>query len=78
MTCHLTPSYMLTTHHAASSYGKPVLVHRPTGTAYGSADLHTFYPSHGITTAAAFVQRIIKPTMAKTTLKVATKFLELP
>jgi hypothetical protein len=76
MTCHLTPSYVLTTDHAASSYGKPVLVHLPTGIAYGSADLHEFYPSHGITTAAAFVSRMVKTTKAKATVKAAEKFLQ--
>jgi len=35
----LAPSWILTTQHAASSYGLPVLVCRDTGEAYGPADI---------------------------------------
>ncbi len=34
----LTPSWELSTEHAASSYGQPVLVNRETGEAFGPAD----------------------------------------
>jgi hypothetical protein len=38
----LAPSWLLTTHHARSNCGKPLLVHRPTGDAYGPDDLVEF------------------------------------
>ncbi len=43
----LAPSYRLTTEHPASSYGQPVLVHGPTGTAYGPGDVFEVYPAWG-------------------------------
>ena len=41
----LAPSWALTTDHAASSYGRPVLLHQPDGTAYGPNDLVRCFPS---------------------------------
>ena len=35
----LAPSWTLSTDHASSSYGQPVLVNRHTGTAYGPGDV---------------------------------------
>jgi hypothetical protein len=35
----LTPSWVLTTNHSASSYGQPVLVDRSTGEAYWPGDM---------------------------------------
>lgn len=56
----LTPSYILTTEHAASSYGVPVLLHRQTGRVYGPADIAVFYPSHSPSSAADFAIRSLK------------------
>lgn len=56
----LSPSWELSTDHAASSYGQPVLVNRATGEAYGPGDIVRPYPSHGSTTAAEAVRRLAK------------------
>lgn len=54
----LTPSFELSTEHAASSYGQPVLVDRGSGEAYGPGDILRPYPSWGWTTGAAAVERM--------------------
>lgn len=54
----LSPSYLLTTDHASSQGGVPVLVHRPTGTAYAPADLIEVRSSQPPSTAASFVTRM--------------------
>jgi hypothetical protein len=56
----LTPTWTLTTDHAASSYGHPVLVSRATGEAYGPADIVSLYPSWGMMMAADAVRRAAK------------------
>ena len=56
----LAPSWILTTDHAASSYGQPVLVHRSTGEAYGPGDILVPYPSWGYMPAGAAVARFAK------------------
>ena len=38
MSYRVNPDYRITTDHAASSYGQPVVEYIPTGTAYGRAD----------------------------------------
>ena len=43
----LTPSYVLTTEHATSKSGQPVLVHRVTGEAFGPGDILEALPSWG-------------------------------
>jgi hypothetical protein len=60
MKASLSPSWALTTEHAASSYGQPVLVNRGTGEAYGPGDVVMLYPSHGYTKAADGVRRLAK------------------
>jgi len=60
MIAHLSPSWQLTTEHAASSYGQPVLVHRGTGEAYGPADIIKAYPSYGPMPAVDVVRRLAK------------------
>jgi len=60
MNVKLSPSWTLTTEHAASSYGQPVLVHRTDGVAFGPGDIVKPYPSYGYMTAAAAVQRLAK------------------
>ncbi len=54
----LSPSFELSTEHAASRYGQPVLVHRTSGEAYGPADLLRAYPSYGYLPAAHVVARL--------------------
>jgi hypothetical protein len=39
MKLYLTPSWILSDEHLASSYGKPVLVDQETGKAYGPDDI---------------------------------------
>ncbi len=56
----LSPSWELSTEHAACSCGQPVLVHRPSGEAYGPGDIVRAYPSHGYATAANTVKRLAK------------------
>jgi hypothetical protein len=47
MKLHLTPSWTLSDEHATSSYGKPVLVDRETGEAYGPGDIVQILPGGG-------------------------------
>jgi hypothetical protein len=58
----LTPSWILTAEHPASSYGIPVLVNRANPhVAYGPADIVDFPPGGGgMQTAAHFVARFGK------------------
>jgi len=56
----LAPSWELSTEHAASSYGQPVLVNRGTGEAFGPGDVLIPYPSWGYVTAAMAVARFAK------------------
>jgi hypothetical protein len=58
----LAPSWILTTDHAASSDGQPVLVHRGTGEAYAPWDALQPYPSWEWSTAAVAVARLAKQT----------------
>ena len=60
MQVELTPSYILTTNHAASSYNQPVLVDRGTDEAYGPADFFEPYVSWGLKPAALHVARVYK------------------
>jgi len=60
MECHLSPSWKLSTEHAASSYGIPVLVNCQTGEAFGPGDIVKAYPSHGFAPAADVVRRLAK------------------
>ncbi len=60
MKAKLAPSWELSTEHAASSYGQPVLVHRTTGDAYGPGDIVRPYPSYGLMRAVDAVRRLAK------------------
>ena len=60
MQCLLTPSWMLTTENAASSYGQPVLLSRPTRDVFGPADILQPYPSWGYMPAAEAVRRMAR------------------
>jgi hypothetical protein len=78
MTCQLAPSWILTTDHAASSHGQPVLVNRASGAAYGPGDLVEAYPSHGPTLAANAVDRLAKTaSLDAAGLKLVEKFRRL-
>jgi hypothetical protein len=61
MHVQLSPSWMLTTEHAASSYGIPVLVGpgRP-GDAYGPGDILEAYPCFGLLPGRLVVQRLAR------------------
>ncbi len=54
----LTGSWELSDEHAASSDGQPVLVHRPTGDAYGPGDVVQGYGPLGRMVAATAVYRL--------------------
>ena len=54
----LAPSWTLSTDHASSSYGQPVLVNRHTGTAYGPGDILQPYPSWSYAPASVHAQRM--------------------
>jgi len=60
MQYHLSPSWKLSTEHAASSYGIPVLVNCQTGEAFGPGDIVKAYPSHGFAPATDVVRRLAK------------------
>jgi hypothetical protein len=60
MIVQLTPSWILTDEHSASSYGQPVLVNMSSGEAFGPGDLVQAYPSWDCTPAATAVQRMCK------------------
>ena len=57
---NLSGTWELSTDHAASSYGQPVLVNRTTGEAYGAADIVKPYPAWGFMPAAEAVRRLAK------------------
>lgn len=59
MNHHLTPSLLLTTEHPSSSHGVPVLVHRPTGDAYGPGDIANLCHT-GLQPVAHLVCRLVK------------------
>lgn len=56
----LAPSYVLSTDHPAASPGKPMLVNRATGEAYGPGDALQPYPSWGFMSASAAALRMAK------------------
>lgn len=56
----LSPSWELTTEHASSSYGQPVLVNRASGKAFGPADIIKPYPSWGFMPAGMAVERMAR------------------
>ncbi len=58
----LSASWELTTEHAASIAGQPVLVHRGTGEAYAPWDVLQPFPSWAWSTAAVAVARLAKQT----------------
>ena len=68
MIISLSPSWKLTTDHAASSYGQPVLVNRTTGAVFGPGDVVNLYPSlpafifppYGFMPASDAVRRLAK------------------
>jgi hypothetical protein len=56
----LTGSWELTTDHAASSYGQPVLVRIETREAYGPGDIVQMFPSYGLLPARMAVARLAR------------------
>jgi hypothetical protein len=54
----LSPSWELSTEHAACSYGQPVLVQRSTKQAFGPGDMVRVYPAWGFLPAAKAVARL--------------------
>lgn len=58
MNYRLAPSWVLTTEHAASSYGWPVLVHVATDEPFGPREVVRLYPSFGWLPAYQAVARI--------------------
>lgn len=58
MEIQLAPSWVLTTNHAASSYGQPVLVKLATNEAYGPTDIVKAYESWGFAPAREVVRRL--------------------
>jgi hypothetical protein len=67
MKASLSPSWDLSTEHAASRHGQPVLVNRSTGEAFGAGDIVTLHASYGYMIAAEGVARLAK--RAKLTAK---------
>ena len=58
MKATLSPSWELSTEHAASRHGQPVLVNRSTGEAFGPGDTVTLDPRQGYARAAHAVARL--------------------
>ena len=58
MKATLSPSWELSTDHAASHEGQPVLVDRTTGEAFGPADLVRLHERKGMIPAALAVRRL--------------------
>jgi hypothetical protein len=56
----LLPSFELTTEHASSSYGQPVLVNRDTGEAFGPDDIVKCYSSWPHQPARRAVERMAR------------------
>ena len=56
----LVPNWQLTSEHAASSWGQPVLVNRTTREAYGPCDMVKCYSSWDWMTAADAVRCMAK------------------
>ncbi len=56
----LAPSWELSTEHAASRDGQPVLVNRTTGEAFGPADVLEAYASWGFLPASRVVARLAR------------------
>jgi hypothetical protein len=77
MKASLSPFWELSTEHAASSYGQPVLVQRHTGQTFGPGDRVQLYPSYGYTTAAAAVSRFAKTAPLSTAAQaLVARFVE--
>lgn len=60
MKVNLSGSWELSTDHAASSYGQPVLANRTTREVFGPGDILKPYPSYGFMLAADAVRRLSK------------------
>jgi hypothetical protein len=58
MRVKLSPEWVLTTDHSASSYGRPILVNEDDETAYGPADFVACYPASGFMMARYFVEKL--------------------
>ena len=56
----LTPSWKLTTDHAASSYGQPVLINPATGEVFGPGDIVKIFEQTGFVPAAEAIKRLVK------------------
>lgn len=54
----LTLSWELSDEHSTNSDGKPLLIKRPTGKAFGPRDIIEFYPNWGLKPAAVHVERM--------------------
>ena len=75
----LKPSWILTTNHAASSYGQPVLVNRGSGEAYGKGDIVKPYPSWDYTPARDAVLRMMKTAvLSEDEKEICRRFTRLP
>ena len=64
MTVTLSPPWSLSDTHATTSFGRPVLVNRETGEAYGPMDVVQLYPSN-------------EPMLAKTAVMYLARTLRL-
>ena len=56
----LTPSWKLTTDHAASSYGQPVLINPATGVVFGPGEIVKIFEQTGFVPAAEAIKRLVK------------------
>jgi hypothetical protein len=76
MEIRLHPSWKLSSDHAASKGGKPVLVNRDTGKAYGPGEPVKLYPSWKLAHAAPLVRLLAKRAhLDDESAKLVSKFL---
>jgi hypothetical protein len=76
MRVKLAPGWALTTNHAASSYGRPVLLNEDNGNVYGPGDMVSCYPESGFMMAKHFVEeKALKLRLTEKQAQFIAKFL---
>ena len=74
----LTPSWTLTTEHAASTDGQPVLVNRVRQTVYLPGEIVKTYSSYGFLSAAEAVRRMVQTAhRSKADMRLVERFCGL-
>ena len=78
MEISLTPSWTLTTEHAASTEGQPVLVNRVRQTVYLPGEIVKTYSSYGLLSAAEAVRCMVQTAhRSKADMRLVERFCSL-